>query len=227
MPKRLIPRKVQEDFRRITQQVVSDLSENLVVIQDSQRMFIDCPNCIWDSINKKSSNIFDASFVASVVIFSSTDQQRTISPFSFSAGRCPVCIGEGQLFTTKEVCIRAMVNYISPLEARGDGYVNLPAGREGTNRLLIKTNPCHYELITQNDTFVVHNGIKCHKLIPPFMRGLGGIDAILEFWLETSDTGDRTSNKLTDGSVGRDDDRRRSIKGPTDINILRGRQKGQ
>ena len=111
MPRKLISTAVKRNFKKITQQLVQDLSQPLRIIQESPA-FVDCPNCVWDSINKKSSNVFQSSFTAATIIFVSTDQERVISPVSFTEGRCPVCIGEGQLFTTKEICISAMINYI-------------------------------------------------------------------------------------------------------------------
>jgi len=226
MPKKLISKKIKKDFKKITQQLVIDLSQPLTIVQESP-LFVDCPNCIWDSINKKSSNVFDASFSGSTTIFLATDQERTISPVSFSAGRCPACIGEGQLFTTKEVCIQAMINFISPTD-RGSRYFDLPAGKEGVNFMIIKALACHYELFTNNNIFVVHGNVKCEKFRPPIVRGLGGEEAITEMVLQTSEVGERTSGKFGGGDkFSRDDDPRRRIKGPSDLSVLRGDFKGR
>ena len=86
MPRKLITRKMKQDYKKKMQQLVTDLSQDLVVIQESP-MFVDCPNCIWDSINKKSSNVFDSTFVTPVGIFADTDQSRTVNPISFTEGR--------------------------------------------------------------------------------------------------------------------------------------------
>ncbi len=226
MPKKLISNKIKKDFKKITQQLVTDLSQPLTIVQESP-LFVDCPNCIWDSINKKSSNVFDASFSGSTTIFTATDQERTISPISFTAGRCPVCIGEGQLFTTKEVCISAMINFISVTD-RGGRYFDLPAGKEGVNFIVVKSLACHYELLTNNNIFVVHGNIKCEKFRPPILRGLGGEEAITEMVLQTSEVGERTSGKFGGGDkFSRDDDPRRRIKGSTDLQVLRGDFKGR
>lgn len=227
MGRPLVPKRVQKNFAKTLQQVVKDLAQPFVIVQESP-MFVDCPNCIWDSINKKSSNIFDASFTSPTTIFASTDQERTISPVSFTMGRCPVCIGEGQLFTDKEVCIQAMVT-LKDLSRIEGGFMNLPAGKEGSNLVLIKTHACHYELLLNNHIFVIHEGVKCEKFRPPIVRGLGGEEAIAEMWLLTSEIGERTSAKFTDNTLGlsREDDPRRKIKGPTDIRILRGQLRGR
>ncbi len=226
MVRQLVPRSIKREFKKITQQLLLDLSQPLVIVQESN-MFVDCPNCIWDSINKKSSNVFDASFVASDTIFLNTDQQRTISPASFTSGRCPICLGEGQLFTNKEVCIPAMINYMSAAD-RGGKYVELAAGKEGINFMIIKTLACHYELLTNNTIFVVHNNIKCEKFAPPFLRGLGGDEAVCEMVLQTSEVGERTSGKLGGGDpLSRDDDPRRRVSAPADLSVARGDFKGR
>jgi len=226
MIRRLVPKAVKTEFKRLTQRLVLDLSQGLRIIQESP-MFVDCPNCIWDSINKKSSNVFDASFTVPVTIFASTSEERVVSPVSFTAGRCPVCLGEGQLFTSAEICIPAMVNYLSAAD-RGGRYSDLAAGKEGINFLVVKTLACHYNLIANNSIFVVHVNTKCEKYSPPFLRGLGGEEAVCEVLLQTSEAGERTSGKYGGGDkLSRDDDPRRRIKGPTDLDVLRGRFRGR
>jgi hypothetical protein len=225
MGKPLVSTKVKKHFKKLIQQLVLDLSQPLIIVQESPN-FIDCPNCIWDSINKKSANIFDGSFTIPIQIFSGTDQQRTISPISFTVGRCPVCIGEGQLFTSKEICIPAQINFVGS----GGSFENLPAGKEGTNLAVVKTLACNYDLLARNEVFVIHNIIKCEKFKPPIVRGLGGEEAIAEVVLQTTEAGQLTSGKFDSGDhpfQNRVEDPRRKIKGPTDINILRGRVKGR
>ena len=225
MPRKLVPTRIKTEFKKLTQQLVLDLSGNLTIVQESP-MFVDCPNCIWDSINKKSSNVFDASFISSSIIFASTDQSRTISPISFTGGRCPVCIGEGQLFTSKEICIPAMINFFSASDDRQGGFVQMAAGKEGKNSLLVKTLACHYELLLNNEIFMVHGGIKCEKFTPPIVRGLGGVEAIAECVMLTVEIGQRTTDKFRTSTDPRDDPRRR-IKGPTDLSTLRGTRTGR
>ena len=226
MPRKLISTAVKKNFKKITQQLVQDLSQPLRIIQESPA-FVDCPNCVWDSINKKSSNVFQSSFTAATIIFVSTDQERVISPVSFTEGRCPVCIGEGQLFTTKEICISAMINYIGRDE-RGGRFLDLPAGKEGVNFLVVKTLACNYELILNNQIFVVHNNVKCEKFNPPIVRGLGGEEVVTEVVLQTVEVGERTSAKFggTD-KQRREANVRRRLKGPTDTDVLTGRLIGR
>jgi len=227
MPKPLVPKKVRKEYKDLVQRLILDLSQQLVIVQESP-MFVDCPNCIWDSINRKSSNVFDASFTVPVAIFQSTSDERIISPFSFTAGRCPVCIGEGQIFTHKEVCIPAMVNFVSATSPTTGGFISTAAGKEGVNALVVKTLACHYELLLNNEVFFIHGNVKCVKYKPPFLRGMGGEDAVCEVILQTADEGQRTSGKLGGGDkLDRDDDPRRRIKGPSDIFDQRGNLQGK
>jgi hypothetical protein len=227
MSKPLVPKSVKKRFKKAIQQVVMDLSQPITIVQESP-FFVDCPNCIWDSINKQSSNVFNAAFTVPVGIFVGTDQARSITPISFSQGRCPVCIGQGQLFTSQEICIPAMVNFVSVTEK--SEFQNLPAGKEGVNYLLVKTLACNYDLVARNSIFVVHNNIKCEKFKPPIVRGLGGEEAITEVMLQTTEAGQLATGKFDSADhpfEARDEDPRRKIKSVTDISVLRGRLKGQ
>lgn len=222
----LITKKMKQDYKKKIQQLVTDLSQDLVVVQESP-MFVDCPNCIWDSINKKSSNVFDSTFNSSDIIFAGTSDQRTLNPISFTTGRCPVCIGDGQIFTNKEICIKAMVNFFSETGRRGS-FMSEAAGKEGVSLVIIKTLPCNYRLLLDNEVFFINTNIKLGKFKPPFLRGLGGEDAVCETLMQLVDEGQRTSGDYGSGEkLSRDDDPRKRIKSASDILDQRGTLKGR
>lgn len=227
MPRRLVTKRMKQDYKKAMTQLVKDLSQQITIVQESP-MFVDCPNCVWDSINKKSSNVYDSSFTMPTTIFPSTSEERIISPISFTEGRCPVCIGEGQIFTSKEICIDAMVNFLSGTGSRESSYASLPVGKEGVNLVVVKTLACHYELLLNNFVFFINNNVKCVKFKPPIVRGLGSEDVVCETIMQTADEGERTSGKYGGGEkLSRDDDPRRRIKGPSDIFDQRGRLRGR
>lgn len=227
MPRRLVTKRMKQDYKKAMSQLVKDLSQKITIVQESP-MFVDCPNCVWDSINKKSSNVYDSSFVSATTIFPSTSEERIITPIPFTVGRCPVCVGEGQIFTAKEVCINAMVNFLSGTGSRESSYSSLPAGKEGMNLVVVKTLACHYELLLNNEVFFIHNNVKCTKFKPPIVRGLGGEEVVCETIMQTADEGQRTTGKFGGGDkLSRDDDPRRRIKGPSDIFDQRGRLRGR
>lgn len=226
MPRKLVTKRMKKDYKKKIQQLVKDLSQSLVVVQESP-LFVDCPNCIWDSINKKSSNVFDSTFVTPILIFDNTDQSRTINPISFTEGRCPVCIGDGQLFTNKEICIKAMVNFFSETGRRGS-FMSEAAGKEGISLVIIKTLPCNFELLTNNELFFINTNVKLVKFKPPFLRGLGGEDAVCETLMQLVDEGQSTSGDYGSGDkLDRDDDPRKRIKSASDILDQRGRLRGR
>jgi hypothetical protein len=222
----LVTKKMKQDYKKKIQQLVTDLSQDLVVVQESP-LFVDCPNCIWDSINKKSSNVFDSTFNSSDIIFVGTSDQRTINPISFTTGRCPVCIGDGQIFTNKEICIKAMINFFSETGRRGS-FMSEAAGKEGVSLVIIKTLPCNYKLLLDNEVFFINTNIKLGKFKPPFLRGLGGEDAVCETLMQLVDEGQRTSGDYGSGDkLSRDDDPRKRIKSASDILDQRGTLKGR
>ena len=120
-----------------------------------------------------------------------------------------------------------MVNFIGRDE-RGGRFLDLPAGKEGVNFLVVKTLACNYELLLNNEIFVVHNNVKCGKFKPPIVRGLGGEDVVAGVVLQTVEVGERTSAKFggTD-KQRREADARRRIKGPTETDVLTGRLQGR
>lgn len=224
---RLIPPKAAKQFKRTIGKIIQELADPLIIVQESP-MFVDCPNCIWDSINSRSSNVFDASFVSPITIFAGTSEQRTISPIPFTSGRCPVCIGEGQLFTSKEICIPALINFLDTTQAAQ--FLSTAAGKEGLNLAEVKTLACHYDLIERNDIFVIHSNIKCEKFRPPFVRGLGGDEAVCVVILQTTEAGQLASGKFDSSDhpfASRTEDPRRRIRSSADINVLRGKIKGR
>ena len=85
-----------------------------------------------------------------------------------------------------------MINYLSAAD-RGGRYFDMAAGKEGVNFMVVKALACHYNLLADNHIFVVHNTVKCEKTQPPFLRGLGGKEAVCEMVLQTSEAGERTS----------------------------------
>ena len=66
------------------------------------------------------------------------------------------------------------------------------------------------------------------KFKPPFLRGLGGEDAVCETLMQTVDEGQRTSGDYGGGDkLSRDDDPRKRIKSASDILDQRGRLSGR
>lgn len=141
----------------------------------------DCPNCI--SINELSSGAFDCSFVTPVEIFG-----ETISPISFTRGRCPVCYGKGVLEQENKTGINCIVRWNpSGTDSRGD-LQNMPAGKEGFNVVQIKAPLCYYEIIRDCIKAEIDN-IECELLLPPVRRSVGKQNIIVVSYFTSSGVG--------------------------------------
>ena len=102
------------------------------------------------------------------------------------------------------------------------------AGKEGISLVTVKTLPCNYELLLNNEIFFINTNVKMVKFKPPFLRGLGGEDAVCETLMQTADEGQRTSGDYGSGEkLNRDDDPRKRIKSASDILDQRGRLSGR
>jgi len=124
----------------------------------------DCPNCQYDTANKKSSGVYNNTFVAPVIIFGST-----INPAPFTRGRCPVCHDIGFLTSQITKPLKALVRW-NPKSA-SDLEIT-PAGREGAPIVRIKVARPHYNTVMAAEYFTV-DGMRCVLNEPATIRGLG------------------------------------------------------
>jgi len=153
---------IRKIYRDLIKEVVEDLHKPILISLPPAKE--DCPNCIWDSINRRSSGKFDASFVTPVVIFG-----NTITPTSFSRGRCPICAAVGYLEELTERNVKALVRW-NPGAAEDIEYT--PVGREGKSVVRIKVLRSDFDLVRTAVSFLV-DGVRCELLRPPTIRGLG------------------------------------------------------
>ncbi len=95
---------IRKIYKELIKQVIEDLHKPILAHMPPEKA--DCPNCIWDSANNKSSGVFQASFVSPVTIFG-----NLITPNAFTRGRCPVCFGVGYLTRTVTRNLKALVKW--------------------------------------------------------------------------------------------------------------------
>lgn len=167
---KIVDRGIRKIYSETIKQVISDLHKVITAELEPQK--IDCPNCIYDTVNKKSSGVHDSTFVSSTTIFG-----ETITPQPFTRGRCPVCFGEGELTVANTKSIKALVRW-NPNE---DLEVS-PAGLEGKPLVRIKAERKHYDTITQALSFTV-DGVKCERIQPVNIRGLGKQEELVVAYL--------------------------------------------
>jgi hypothetical protein len=174
----LVTPDIRKTYRDLIKQVVEDLHKPVVVY--SPPTTEDCPNCLYDSINKISSGQFDTSFVTPVVIFG-----NTINPKSFNRGRCPVCFGKGHLEGAITRNVKALVKW-NPEAA--DDVESIPVGREGAAVVRLKVLRADYDLVNQAEYFLV-DGVKCEIIRPATIRGLGTQEELVIFFLQEVEPG--------------------------------------
>ena len=174
----IVTPSIRKTYKDLIKQVINDLHKPIVATLAPNKL--DCPNCHWDFINKRSSGEFDTSFVVSVVIFGAT-----IDPISFSRSRCPVCFGEGQLTEAITKNLKALVRW-NPTGA--DNLEILPVGREGAAVVRIKVARTDFDNIKNAISFVV-DGVRCELIRPPTIRGLGTQEELVVAFLQEVEPG--------------------------------------
>lgn len=152
---RRIGLKTKERFKKAIQNVVIDgLSHEIVVYRQDSRA--ECPNCYYDKVNDRSSAI---------------PKSSPGDTYYFTIGRCPVCRGSGVVTTKRKRGIKATIAW-NPASDSMNMFVFNEAGSTGATRVMIKTDPCHLELMRDCKNATV-DGIRCVLASAPLIRGLG------------------------------------------------------
>lgn len=175
---KIVTPAIRKVYKDLIKQVVADLNKPIIVFLAPEA--VDCPNCYWDTINRKSSGQFDVGFVAPVVIFG-----NTISPISFNRSRCPVCFGEGQLTSEVTRNLKALVKW-NPSSA--EDFETLPLGREGKPMVRIKVLRSDFNNIVNAKYFTI-DGVRCELIQPPTIRGLGTQEELVVAFLLATEPG--------------------------------------
>jgi hypothetical protein len=139
-----------------------DLSRDVVFVKEPSMS--GCANCIWDSINNKSSNRYD---------LTNPFPSGTTYHKPFIDGQtCPVCYGKGKILIPQSGVQRAMIRWISrnyeyPTQY-GDGgqFGNVP---NADLKLKVLTSGAGNLNICKT---VIVDGITCEILQTPIHRGL-------------------------------------------------------
>jgi hypothetical protein len=174
----IVTPSIRKKYKDLIKEVVNDLHKPILVYLEPEKE--DCPNCIYDALNRRSSGKFDSTFTAPTTIFG-----ETISPQSFTRGRCPVCLGVGYLEQEVKRNVKALVKW-NP-DASSDLEV-LPVGREGSAVVRIKVLRADFDLIMDAIYFLV-DGVRCELVRPPTIRGLGIQEELVVAYLQEVEPG--------------------------------------
>jgi hypothetical protein len=195
-----IPKSLKKEFKRGFEEYIKAMGRNVKLILKPHE--VRCPNCFFDLAQKKSSNVYNTSFVRPVNIFPATTFKKIVYPAPFNVTTvsgiqydpaivnpkilqvsvCPVCLGEGVLIEKNEFCIKAVVDR-GMNSYGGSKALDLSGGTDGTEVLCIKTYSDNYAICREAIAVIV-DGIETAITIPPIIRGLG-IDSLVEFYVTT------------------------------------------
>jgi hypothetical protein len=174
---KIVTKSIKKIYKSLIKQVVKDLGEQISLYYDPD--IEKCPNCYTDPVSGKSKNVFCSSFVTPVIIFG-----ETISPHSFTRGRCPVCKGDGSLYDYTPVSVKAIVKW----DRRDSDMERTVAGDEGRNVARIKAQKSYYVKI-RDCAYAIIDGVKCVLIKPPVLRGLGAADEIVVAFFQATAPG--------------------------------------
>lgn len=181
----IVNKQTKRKYTKMMRQLVRDYSQDIhqvvLILPDIE---VDCPNCMYNRMDKKSANIFNSSFITPITVFVGLPSEKTVSPASFNRGRCPVCFGNGKLTSPITRTIQGHA-YWSPNVPTEDGdYSDIPAGRKGENYVMVKTHANNYRLIFKSKAAYI-DGVYVELLRPPILRGLAGEESLCIVWFST------------------------------------------
>ena len=143
-------------------QIIFDLGRKFSVHLPPQN--IDCPNCTYDSVNKRSGNRY------------TPNSSGTALNISFPLGQiCPVCRSIGTLPIYRNFTYTALVRR-TPNDLNYEFY-----GVDPTTVLRLKTVLSTYQDLVDAD-FVVLDGQKYIKLTAPVLTGLRDNAFVVSLW---------------------------------------------
>lgn len=195
-----IPKGLKKEFKKSFAQYIKAMGRNVDVILKPHT--VRCPNCIYDSVQKKSTNIYDLNFLRPVTVFPTTSYKRIVYPAPFNVttisgvtfnpdipnarilqtDTCPICNGDGVLRAENKTCMKAVVNRVSnQTNTEGSKTFDLSAGRDGYEILRVKTLPSNYAICRDAQVLII-DGVKTKLEVPAMLKGIG-IDALVELYV--------------------------------------------
>jgi hypothetical protein len=151
-------------FTETIEQLMADLGR--AVTLRLPPLTLDCPNCGWDHIHQRSSNIYTPN--ASGVTLDK----------SFPPGqRCPVCKGQGKLQFKRDTTYTALIGK----NPRDDEFDYAAHGLVPSNVVRTKTVGTSFSdmEITQ---FIIIDDVEYEKVTFPIKTGLRDLNFVKVFW---------------------------------------------
>lgn len=155
-----IDQALVDTYRESIEQLVSDLGRKVNLHLPPQQ--IDCANCEYNSVTKRSNNRYTPN----------ASGFNTSFPLG---GTCPVCLGAGTLPIYRNFIYTALVRR-TPNDLNYEFY-----GVDPTTVLRLKTVLSTYQDLVDAE-FVVLDGQKYIKLAEPVLTGLRDNAFVVSFW---------------------------------------------
>ena len=186
-----IPKILKKEFKEGFFEYIKEMGRDITVCMTPYS--VDCPNCIYDNVQKRSSNVYNTSFIRPLNAFPNTPFQKLIYPVPFNvstvsgvqydptlidpkiliASNCPVCLGAGSITYDNRICIKAVVTWnYTQVGVEGAKFVDLAPGRDGKQLVRLKTYDYNYALCRDAIYFIV-DGVKVEIATPAKLKGLG------------------------------------------------------
>jgi hypothetical protein len=191
-----IPTELKKEFAQGFDEYIKAMGRRIEVYLEPTK--VDCVNCLFDPIQKKSANIYNEEFRRPVNIFPGTPFQQKVYPAPFNVTSvsgvqydpaladpkiltvsiCPVCKGSGILVHDNVI---SFIGVFTIGKSGNPGFEDLPPGRDGIQYARIKTFSSNYSVCRESKYFIV-DGIQYKIEIPARLKGLGS-QTITELYL--------------------------------------------
>lgn len=206
----LIPPGLKKRFKQGFYEYLKVMGKKITAVLNPYS--VDCPNCVFDSVHQKSSNIYDSNFVRPLRIFVNTPAEKIIYPQPFNVASisgiqfdpsisepkslntsvCPTCKGNGILTSPNEQSVHCLVTW-SP-SVSDNTLVEFTAGLDPKNICRIKSYSSNYAVCRDAEYFLI-DGTKCTHITSPRLKGLGA-EHIVEEYLIASEVTRSISDKF-------------------------------
>jgi hypothetical protein len=163
--------KTKQRYQKRIRDVVQGLSRKVMIYLPPRRA--ECPNCYYDKLTGKSTGKCKWTVTEAEAEQAAWEAagNTTIRYKYFKRGRCPVCMGKGQIETIRRTWADCLVTW-NPQNRYNNELTYTPAGTEGSTLVQLKTDPKNYDNF-KNCVRIFVDNVECKLARPPILRGLG------------------------------------------------------
>ncbi len=147
--------------------LIDDLNRSVLLHLTPRRT--DCPNCIFNTATKRSSNRYDTT--------NPNTLGGPLNKFFPKGSVCPVCHGVGKLRTSRNITV------IATISKKPDEFEEIARelGRLPNNLIKVRTKIDTLQAIREAKEATI-DGQVYRKIMPEITQGLGDIMFVKTFW---------------------------------------------